>query len=445
MVNARTSLDKGVTKSQKPSIKNPWKSENLENRKEIRRRLSSSYSRAFPGCERAKKRAQKLLECETGRVLSHGEKIIEDERGAVIDLKKCENRHCPTCARRHGRRSFVRVADKIGITDGKLQPEKCRFITLTRRSLEGETFAHQLGEIRKGWRKLRRRSFFQNHVEGWIFKIETTFSTPYTRRRANLRKAFFQEKNCPKGWRERSEELKNRKISSGEWWNTHAHLFVFGEYLPVEELKENWGKCGKNLGHVWVTRARLDGGLSSLRETLKYSLKSFDTLILPPDLLDEYVKTTANARFFATGGSFRGCEMEGKNLLSEYVARFMEENTQKIEEIIGGPCVYKSSRDLTDLLVEGARSCTLPGASPARVSSLLQNAIAFEKEGDRETRWDPPDETADWRWSENEEMMEAAFAINAMRWEKRREDREERRAIRDAAEKNSTYILEGRP
>jgi hypothetical protein len=42
-------------------------------------------------------------------------------------------------------------------------------------------------------------------------------------------------------------------------------------------------------------------------------------------------------------------------------------------------------------------------------------------------------------------MMEAAFAINAMRWEKRREDREERRAIRDAAEKNSTYILEGRP
>jgi hypothetical protein len=458
-------LDKGVTslhaplhslfvtektnKEKKPpkhtNIKNPWSPKNWELRKEIRRRLAESYARVFKDNERAGARAAALLACETGPVLAFKGTIKIDERGPIMNLKKCGNRHCPTCARRHGRRSFVRVADRIGITDGTINSQKCRFLTLTRRSEEGETFKEQLDEVRAGFRKLRRRAFFVEKVEGHLFKIETTYSTPETRRRAFLRRAFFFEKSRPSGWREKMGELKKKDPGTSEHWNTHAHLFLTGKFLPVKELKEEWKTCGKNLGHVWIRKTDLDGGMGALRETLKYSLKTFDVMLLPSDLLDEYVRTTANCRFFSTGGNFHGVEMKGKAELAEYVAKFIEEQSEKIEEVMAGPCTWRASKELGDLLHQGIKNCPLLGAAPARVGALLRAAISFESEPEMVERWQIPDEDGEWRWTESEDLLSAAFAINFVRWEARSSEREERKAIADAAQRNCTYIIEGRP
>lgn len=462
-MNNLTYLDKGVTSSHRTdkfflingaekkqespketNIKNPWSRKNRELRDEIRRRLSESYLRVFEGTKRGEARASAIRDCETGHVLADGEILKMDERGPILNLRKCGNRHCPSCARRHGRRAFVRVADRIGITDGTIDAGKCRFLTLTRKSEEGETFKAQVEEVRSGFRKLRRRDFFTSKVDGFLFKLETTFSTPLTRRRSFMRRAFWYEKARPRGWREKMGELKKKDPGTKEHWNTHAHLFLIGKFLPVKELRAEWETCGKNLGHVWVRKTKMDGGLSALRETLKYSLKTFDVMLLGPELLDEYVKTTANCRFFSTGGNFHGAEMTGKEELSTYVAQFMEEQSEKIEEIMEGPCPWKSSKELATILEEGARGCPIPGASRARVAGLLRAAISYETEPPPVDRWTVPEEEGDWRWTENEDLISAAYAINAIRWEARHKDRELRRAVADAAQRNATYIIEGK-
>lgn len=184
--------------------------------------------------------------------------VLVSATGDRITVNHCDDRACAPCSghrTRKVREQFAKVSNGV---------ERVRFMTLTQRTIAGESLAGARKRIRASERKLRQRKSWKAHVDGALRVEETTWS-------------------IPKG------ETEGR-------WHVHFHYMYEGGFWVQAELTKEWAACGDQL--IVDIRASYN-----VNELLKYSLK---TAGVPGDRLVEWAIEMQGVREVEFLGSWRG-------------------------------------------------------------------------------------------------------------------------------------------
>ena len=172
-----------------------------------------------------------------------------------VALARCGDRTCTECRQRDYYRLYNAYAPQIK----QLGKHGLKLVTLTqknRESLEGA-----VEDVRAAWKKLRRRSPYNEVWQGGLYAVEA--------------------------------------VNKGRGWHVHLHVLVEGGYVAQRLLARDWQEL---TGDSWIVDIREVDAIYGLKYTLKY-LKKAPTVLGHAEEYNEVLKGT---RLVQAWGSWYG-------------------------------------------------------------------------------------------------------------------------------------------
>lgn len=142
----------------------------------------------------------------------------------------CDNRVCDKCGSSRWKRTVEGLKERIF---SRMDWNDVRFMTLTVKNTE-TLEKSDVQDLRDAFKKLKRREFFDNRIDGGVYSIESNFN--------------------------------------GDW-NLHLHVVYQGAYIPQERLSDAWADL---TGCPIVDVRKSKGQDSDAEELAKYITKQPD-------------------------------------------------------------------------------------------------------------------------------------------------------------------------
>lgn len=260
-----------VQRRDRPARVNPYSREELAWRQGVRSVVAEAEREAGH-----LKQHDALRQCEWGSQLmdpgGNGRPrapVVSVEGGNVVRrLYHCDNRLCPTCARRRS----AKHVERLTVVVGERFKRRPAMVTLTQRDIDGEPLADAMARLLAGWHQLRRSTLWREHVRG--------------------------------GWR--SVEVTRHKGAGGATrWHCHLHVVVDAEWFPQAELLELWRTC-LDVDDDTSGGARIERLRKGLAEAVKYCVKPADVIQWPQRDVVELVRWMRGRRMLQTFGHLHG-------------------------------------------------------------------------------------------------------------------------------------------
>ena len=212
---------------------------------------------------------------------------------------------------------------KISVLMQYLKEEKNQefiFLTLTTQNVAGEELNSEIKKFNKAFDKLTRRIEFINSINGYVRKLEVTYSKEkyITKEMYKHRKEYYQNRN-----------LKVGDISpTYNTYNPHFHvvLSVNKSYFTDTKIKiskarwlELWQEVTKDnrITQVHVQKAKNDTS-KQVYEIAKYSAKDSDYMI-SEEVFKTFYDALKGKQLIVFGGNFNDANnLYKKNKLDKY-------------------------------------------------------------------------------------------------------------------------------
>lgn len=225
----------------------------------------------------------------------------------------CKIRLCPMCIKRRSLKMFGQMSKVMNHLEAN---QSCTylFLTLTVENMKGEKLTDSIGELIRGFDKLRRRKEFDNSIKGWYRSLEVNYdsqSVITSRKYENAKKHYDLH------------GLNAGSINPNyKHYHPHFHvilavdksyLFDHSVYLDFYKWREMWRKSlGVNYDPVVniqccnTSRGNIE---KAVAEIAKYTVKDTDFLLRDKEHAKEVVKTLDDAlhgrRLIGYGGVFK--------------------------------------------------------------------------------------------------------------------------------------------
>jgi hypothetical protein len=206
----------------------------------------------------------RFVNCGTcTRVLVRGR--IGDEFEFRLVCERCHNRWCPACAKARSTIYAANIREWCST-----QRRSIRFITLTLRHND-TPIKDQVDRINRSFLAIRRRSWWKSHVSGGVSFIEI-------------------------------------KLGKDNRYHVHCHLIVEGNYMPVNELSDEWHAV---TGDSPIVDVRAISNIDVVAGYVaKYGSKPIDrSIIFQPSRLIECIRALHGRRLATTFGSWKSLKL----------------------------------------------------------------------------------------------------------------------------------------
>ena len=230
----------------------------------------------------------------------------------------CENRFCPMCSWRLAMKDTLKISILMQYLKEEHKQEFI-FLTLTTPNVTGEELNSEIKKFNKAFDKLTRRIEFINSINGYVRKLEVTYSKEPT-----ITKEMYKK---------RKEYYKNKSLKVGDnnptynTYNPHFHVvlsvnksyFTSRDYIKKERWLELWKECTKDesITQVHVQKAKNDTS-KQVYEIAKYSAKDSDYMI-SEEVFKTFYDALKGKQLIVFGGNFNDANnLYKKNKLDKY-------------------------------------------------------------------------------------------------------------------------------
>lgn len=244
-----------------------------------RRRLFEAFHRS--GCDRLGRRAEKLGMCCASPL------AYKSEGGETrTQIMRCRDRLCPMCSIKRSET----LADQLVAGISKMDDP--RHLVLTAPATPAP-LDHQVADLRKAFRALRRSPVWKGTQRGGVYSIEVT---------------------------------RNEKTGL---WHPHLHVVMDGCYIGHESARDEWREALRTTGCwaempaaaacvIWIERV---GSRRRIGDYIgKYVAKPAEIDRWPEDALVEYAEAMHGARLVHAFGNLHGVKLRDDDEPNEPMA-----------------------------------------------------------------------------------------------------------------------------